>query len=103
MSPHKKTRPCAVLQRQLAHEEFSIMAPPPMMNDEVHHGKSRPSHLRRRFSIVRVIFGEEFWLLVLCQKCNLGARNGLKMVYEQAQKIRDEQGDTFLAVEHTCW
>jgi hypothetical protein len=25
------------------------------------------------------------------------------MVYEQAQKIRDEQGDTFLAVEHTCW
>ena len=74
------------------------MAPPPMMNDEVHHGNSRPSHLRRRFSIVRVIFGEEFWLLVLCQKGNLGASNDLKMVYEQAQKIRDEQGDTFLAV-----
>ena len=47
---------------------------------------------------VRVIFGEEFWLLILCQKGNLGASNDLKMVYEQAQKICDEQGDTFLAV-----
>jgi ATP-dependent Clp protease ATP-binding subunit ClpB len=34
------------------------------------------------------------------EKGNLGASNDLKKVYEQAQKIRDEQGDTFLAVEH---